>query len=258
MRWLKFFTFYDCHYIGIAPIGKCVGLFERLLETLFWYSVLTSAKVPIIVIKNPISGSPFFVYWGGSNRVSRIFVYLCLGWNLTNSYCIAFDHIWSPARDNFILRALNREPAFPFYRAYGLDANSNGTDKSVNILPARVMEFFMYDQNSLASWWEFSERPRPSPGYSTAQCCKLLANNLCLYCNVIVGKPAPRTTRNESRLYSFQKTLQISHHNQTRVPIPLHCIYSWWTSWTHVRTLKWIISRIFTQSNFYSIEILDV
>jgi hypothetical protein len=32
---------------------------------------------------------------------------------------------------------LKREPAFPFYRAYGLDANSNGTDKSVNILLAK-------------------------------------------------------------------------------------------------------------------------
>jgi hypothetical protein len=36
-----------------------------------------------------------------------------------------------------IIHCLKREPAFPFYRAYGLDANSNGTDKSVNILPAK-------------------------------------------------------------------------------------------------------------------------
>jgi hypothetical protein len=72
----------------------------------------------------------------------------------------------------------------------------------------------------------------------------------------IVGKPAPRMTRNESRLYFF-KTLQISHHNQTRVPIPLHCICSQWTTNAH-KDSKLIIRRVFTQSNFYSIEILDV
>jgi hypothetical protein len=36
-----------------------------------------------------------------------------------------------------LVHCLKRELAFPFHGACGLDANSNGTDKSVNILPAR-------------------------------------------------------------------------------------------------------------------------